>query len=234
MQDFYNAGNLKAKPNIDIGNFVIKAWSRSGKEDALKHAELHVERMQSLYDAGNDEIKPNQLTYHNLLTAVKELSAVTDKAERSRKILFRMHQLYDSGVGDVEPTSRTYNMVILSICKTEGNEEHKNAAYQMALKTLKEMRQAGREKIAPNQYTYPAMFTACADLLQPEKGNKHILEIFLLCCKDGLLDAKVLNLLKQMAPDILARFARPTSSGVIELSDFPTEWSANRGLQDNT
>jgi hypothetical protein len=142
-------------------NSVIDCWAKSGKGvSGARKAERLLERMESMYKAGDITVKPTAQTYNCVLAAWAR-SRTKCAHWKSQELLEFMWNEYESGNKDMRPTSHAYNSVIDAVSKS-----HREDKAQKALRILRIMDKnyrAGLNKDArPNEFTYTSVLNSCA------------------------------------------------------------------------
>ena len=70
MEDaYYMRRNAAAKPNWISYTAVIDAWAKCREEGAAKRAEAVLRRMQEKYEEGDEDVRPNAITYAVVINA---------------------------------------------------------------------------------------------------------------------------------------------------------------------
>jgi hypothetical protein len=142
-------------------NSVIDCWAKSGKGvSGARKAERLLDRMESMYKAGDMTVKPTAQTYNCVLAAWAR-SRTKCAHWKSQELLEFMWNQYESGNKDLRPTSHAYNSVIDAVSKS-----HREDKAQKALRILRVMDKnyrAGLNKDArPNEFTYTSVLNSCA------------------------------------------------------------------------
>ena len=68
METMSANGDTTVSPNIVTYNAVLNAWARSGTRCCANKAEEYLERMWELYNAGEEEIAPNDKSFNTVST----------------------------------------------------------------------------------------------------------------------------------------------------------------------
>jgi Pentatricopeptide repeat domain len=112
-----NINNLP-RPDHKCFEFVMRAWERSGRPEALKHIEQLIKRMKEL--AANQilpEAKLGRGHFHSYLSCMEKSSGVMAKEEivaKAKEIVKEMEELAAEGGDDAKPDAYTYTMLILA------------------------------------------------------------------------------------------------------------------------
>ena len=115
-----------------------------------------------MYNAGDDTVKPNVLTYNTMLSAWAR-SNTKCAYYKSLAILRKMWKLYEAGNEGVKPDTTAYNTLISAISKSDREDKA-----QRALRLLREMdllyRRNGEDNVnlRPNEISYTSVLNSCA------------------------------------------------------------------------
>ena len=66
LQYMQDLGDESLAPNLVTFNSVLNAWARSGTRCCGRKAELYLDKMWELYQAGEKHVKPNDLSYNTV------------------------------------------------------------------------------------------------------------------------------------------------------------------------
>ena len=86
---------------------AINAWANSKDPKAGMRAEAILQRMEKQYKMGNEDVKPDTITYNTAITAWA--NSEPNAGMRAEAILQRMEEQYKMGNEDVKPNTITYN-----------------------------------------------------------------------------------------------------------------------------
>ena len=91
------------------------------------------------------------------------------------------------------------------------------------------------QRISPDSYTYPAIWAACAQLLDMESDLPVINRVFELTAKSGMIDKLLFNNLLRYLPAKYLQKKIGTEADVKDLTvkDLPKEWTSNIKLGRN-
>jgi hypothetical protein len=115
--------------------------------------------MQAQYEAGDESMKPNIVTYNGVLNAWAR-SGTRCCGVKAEEYLDRMWELYNAGDTKVKPDDFSYNTVINAISKSQ-NEGKAQKALRI-LRRMDKLYQAGNKEARPNAVTYTAVLNSCA------------------------------------------------------------------------
>mmetsp|Transcript_374 Transcript_374/g.535 ORF Transcript_374/g.535 Transcript_374/m.535 type:complete len:987 (+) Transcript_374:11-2971(+) len=228
MEDKFESGDSTMLPNAYTYSSVMEVISNSPNkqiiaEEALKLLKRMINFSKKL------ETKKNYTIAFN--TAIKgiERSAEKKKAIMAEKIMKIMKETNDSKELKASPTIRTYNAIIRCCAFNRGSLDEKRAAFDIACKTLGELRDD--ENIVPDSYTYPSMFKSCELLLGTNKeGFDIVKDIFNKCCEDGMVDGLILKNLcnyKNLPRAVLSDMLKSNNPQTVRIATLPKEWSRN-------
>eukprot|EP00559_Dactyliosolen_fragilissimus_P009157 CAMPEP_0184872710 /NCGR_PEP_ID=MMETSP0580-20130426/41443_1 /TAXON_ID=1118495 /ORGANISM="Dactyliosolen fragilissimus" /LENGTH=1065 /DNA_ID=CAMNT_0027375545 /DNA_START=1022 /DNA_END=4215 /DNA_ORIENTATION=+ len=170
MNKIYISGyQYHLKPTTGIFNAVINAWARSNSANAPKHAEEIMEWMNTLYQNGNADVRPDKYTFNTVMHAWAK-SGGKEAAVRAQKILDHMHHLYEQNEFWAKPDTITYNVVINAWAKS-GCDSAANEA-ETLLRRMHFLYDRGNLDIKPNVVTYGAVIDAYAKSLEVGAASK--------------------------------------------------------------
>jgi ribosomal protein S14 len=156
--------------------------------------------MEQLYVAGKVYAKPNSYCYNATINAIAKSSRAT-KAVDAYALLKRMRQAYADGNKSAMPTVTSFASVINACAHTQGSQEHKAEAFQIARMAFREIL-LGEDPTGKNKYgelsviVFMNFLAACGKLLpQGEGRNKIASAAFRECADRGLVvhNAKVVR-----------------------------------------
>ena len=132
--------------------YSFPRWSKSNKGNGLVQAERLFKRMVEMYECGNEAVRPNRVTYVNLVNAIVR-SQEEDSAERAEKLLFQMYQQFQDGNKHMKPNAKIIALVVDCWHKTR-----KPYAGERAEALLDWMIDINRnntdDEFAPNEYIF--------------------------------------------------------------------------------
>ena len=219
----------KIRSNAVICNAVIAAWAASGDNGAGEIAEKILDNMESSYEDGNDEIKPNGRTYAGVINAwAKSRSSV--KAQRAHDILCRMKS------STYCKPSCLHASLCINACAFihNGSEKERKDAFEIARSTLNELYNCHYDQ--PNAFAFGTFLKSVGRLGLPlETVTSNIESAFQQAAELGLVDDFVLTQLRYSCPSglyrkLLGSDVVPNDGPekiVVELSAIPFEWRRN-------
>jgi hypothetical protein len=149
------------KPNRVTYTSVIECYAKSkqGVVGARKAEEI-LERMESLYRAGDEDSKPTVNTYNSVLSAWAR-SNTKCAHWKTQAVVNKMWNQYRAGNEDVCPDSQAYNTLITAVSKSEREDKAQRAL--RILRKMDKLYQGGQNKDArPNEITYTCVLNSCA------------------------------------------------------------------------
>lgn len=105
------------RPHGIMYNAVMDSIARSGMPEAGERAEILLEEMKSLYDAGDEEMKPTRRSFNAVMLAYRRDGHCMEKVER---VLSRMEELADTGELEVAPNTVSYNTAMKAMVEDRG------------------------------------------------------------------------------------------------------------------
>jgi hypothetical protein len=218
---------------------VLFSWSISGDDDAGRRAEHHLDFMERKYEKGDEHLKPDNRSYGLVLNAWSKSNSF-EKARRALNVLKRMEAQEKKGNTDVRPNEHCLSLVINACAFTNSGPEAEAEAFQIALSVFNRMLDS--DDCQPSSLTYGWFIQACGRLSGPQKQKEEQVErAWKLCCKNGLVNAFVLQRFtgaasdplykKLMDPALLKiKSGQKTKEQLkfsISPSDLPKQWSRN-------
>lgn len=156
---------------------MIDCYAKSGQGTVgARKAEQILERMECMYSAGDDAVKPNVNTYNSVLSAWAR-SDTKCAYWKSQAVLDKMWRLYEAGNEGVKPDSHAYNTVISAVSRSQCEDKA-----QKALRILREMDSLYRsgekqnEDVRPNEITYTCVLNSCAYSNSSQYSKKKALD----------------------------------------------------------
>ncbi len=222
------SGEIQVRPNAYCYASVMKCISRSrDKNSILANATSLLQRItDENIDRKND--KDSYTVVFN--TAIKSI----ERSSENRKDLVAMEfiNLMKSmnATGQIKAPLhvRTYNALIRACAFTTGDSSERKVAFSTAFGALKELRTT--QGLAPDLYTYPALFRAGEELLgHSNEDLETFRRMFQMCCEDGLVDALLLkNMVNFLPSDFMQSILQTVKSPeLVRLNDLPREWKLN-------
>jgi len=135
-------------------NAVMDAIARSGESTSGPRAEDLLNEMESLYRAGNDELKPNRRSYNAVILAYRNAG---DGGRKAEELLQRMEELSESGRPELTPDVVSYNCVISAIVDGGNSNKDDDTVADRAQSILDRMEQ---RRIRPDGRTYSPVIEA--------------------------------------------------------------------------
>lgn len=148
-----------ARPNTVSFNSCINAHARSDAMDKAVRAEELVNRMEDLYEAGNQNVRPDVWTYQSLLSAWST-AKVWGAPQRCEEILKMMDNKHKAGDDAVKPNAHCFTACINSWSKSF--EKDKARSVYRILQYMNKLYADGNFDAKPNVVAYTAALNACA------------------------------------------------------------------------
>lgn len=211
----YHDGRDELRPDIKTHSAVLNAWANSKEPDAFENTKRFLHEMTA-------NVAINTVAFNIFLKAV-ENSSEPDKVNIVRSVLQRMKKLKSAS-----PNSATYRQAIHAIAATNGDARVKQEALQVALQ-IYEDRTSLPAKELKDFKLHTAMLEACGKL-SPKgvNGDEIVEQVFLSCCKEGVVNALFTMLLKEAASDeLLKRIFNTDTLDREVFQSFPQSWSRN-------
>jgi len=222
------------KPSRVTYTNVIKALAiRKSKKAAEKANEL-LTKMMIEYEAGDESMRPTRDSYVGTINAYGNSGSYYIQAN---EVLQRMITDYSQGNELARLDTSSYHSVIWACSNTSSSAtlETKREALLMAISTVQSMKKSS-DGNHPNPRTYLLLLQCCKSLLPsgPER-EKALRSIFRSCCKDGLVNKKVLTEFQSsVSTDAYHKEVVLKSSSYNGIESLPETWTHNLGYRVRT
>ena len=121
MYGEYMMGNEPMRPDTQVFNAILFAWSVSSSPNAVDRAEKTLTRMLQHYESNELDVKPKVASY-NLVLSCWANSSAEGSAASAEELLREIETLASNGDGDLTPDHTSYEIVI-NAWKEAGNLE---------------------------------------------------------------------------------------------------------------
>lgn len=157
---------------------VIVGWSKSGSTEAAKNSLSILNRLELLYEQGNEAYRPNLFTYNSVLSALSSTLSSINKSLRGQppksvfesniptemeRIIERMEENYAHGRNVIsKPNNMSYNMLITAYSRCNIITDPGERAQRVLEKMVKlyQSDPVGRERVKPDVFTYASLSNA--------------------------------------------------------------------------
>jgi hypothetical protein len=161
-------GRTEAQPDRFSYSSVIQAHVKSGAMGSARKGQEFLDRMLSLYENGNENLRPNSVVFNTVLNGYAKAKEWTgDAATRVDTILEKMLHLYKSGYDDAKPNQRTYTTVINALAKSGIPR-----AFEKIEKILDNMCASEDPNDWPTAHTFTSVISAWASSSEEDKASK--------------------------------------------------------------
>merc|ERR1719437_21332 len=116
MESMYQLGDEDMRPSRRSFNAVILAYRNEG--NGSKKAVGIFNRMEDMCSSGRSEIRPDIVTYNNVIAAVVEDNNIENAADRAQALLDQMEEC------GIKPDGRTYSPVIEAWLRRNDEKGH--------------------------------------------------------------------------------------------------------------
>jgi pentatricopeptide repeat protein len=220
MIDQYRNGDHDMRPNTDSFRNTIEAQTFRKNLSGVKVEQL-LQIQDGLYESTQSpDLKPDG-RLNNAAMAVISKSRDSKKAVRSKRLVEKMK---NSGDPNNLPSRKTYYFLLSACAFTRGSPEENFEAFQVAVDTLKELKEYLGEE--PDSSCIGMFLKACANLMPVSRKRDTVVgSIFKKACDDGLLNDFVLSEFERAASDTLQL---EILGGFIDDDvRMPQDWSRN-------
>ena len=202
--------------------------------ESIKLCDERIKSLNESYCRKETPFSPQVAIYVPLLKSVASENILTEECIAwIFSVLHDMNQMHDSGNYSMRPTPLIYRLVIEICSKVRGLNISNKALNYKALKVAISAFDQSHKANLTTSAIYHCILHTCCVLSTGETRSKLLRLIFKQCCKDGLVNEKVLQTLRmnldacQLSDIIGGSSISPASIHAINLSDFPASWSRN-------
>jgi len=218
MERLHAEGLSDVVANSRCYSAAITAWARSGSLDAVDRAIALVDRMErnGRDGASSPHGKPNAHCYNACIHAIAK-SREAGKARRCREVLERMVAARDDGFHEAAPSLITYSTIINACAYTNGNEDEKKEAFDLARTCFQTLLESA--DMDPCDSSFANFFLVISKHLKHGAVRDQFAEaIFLEGCKRGKMGKLVLSGFRKASPSVANRI-------LSEYRVYPREWT---------
>ena len=234
MEEFARTGNetfAQEKPNVVCYNTLINAYAKRAKASKAIQILNKMDQYTSITKDERDKIRPDTRTLNSIIYSLS-VCKEKHKARRALKILQRLEKSHISGDWRATPSNQSYNMVINACSTTQGTEEDKAEAMQVALEAFSRLQRSNYAQ--PDRYTYISLLKTCGRQLQQNSKNRTMIvdNIFSFCCEDGIVDSAVwenfiLAATQELKDKMIGSGLFESKIEKIDTSNLPKYWTRN-------
>ena len=219
-----------AKPNVVIYNTLISEYARKRYSKRALKVLNQMDRYNSAVKTESDKVPADENTLNGIIYALSTGTA-TGNARKALKILERLENSHVDESWDVKPSTRSYNMVINACANSfKGSEKERLEAFSIAMNVYAKLMTSHHASV--DRFTFISLFKACGKLLptKSELRRKHVMDIFMSCCNEGLVDddifANFLLAAKSFElPVSISSFLDNGNETKMNASLLPSEWT---------
>ena len=168
--DWDDEDDVGLKPNTRSFSTILDAYSQCARDavdgpEAVRRAEILLKRMEELYVIDGYDVKPNNVCFSEVITALARCKGIDDAADRAEILLEKLIALYRDSDDDEEmkPTVQTFNSLITTHARSR-----KPDAVERAQKVFDLM----CDYSTPDATSYSALIDAIAKSRSPDAGEK--------------------------------------------------------------
>lgn len=168
--DWDDEDDVGLKPNTRSFSTILDAYSQCARDEvdgpeAVRRAEILLKRMEELYVIDGYDVKPNNVCFSEVITALARCKGIYDAADRAEILLEKLIALYRDSEDDEEmkPTVQTFNSLITTHARSR-----KPDAVERAQKVFDLM----CDYSTPDATSYSALIDAIAKSRSPDAGEK--------------------------------------------------------------
>lgn len=223
------------KPSRVTYTNVIKALALRKTEKAAEKADQLLQKMISEYEEKGDEsMRPTRDSYVGTIHAYGN-SGSTSNYTHANEVLQQMTADYSQGNELACPDISSYHAVIISCSNTTSTSpEKQREALMLAISTVKLMKKS--DGCNPNPRTYLLLLKCCTNLLPAGSEREKVLwSIFRSCCKDGLVNKKVLTEFQSLvSTDAYHKEVVHNATSYNGIKSIPETWTRSLGYKERT
>ena len=131
--------------------------------DAAIKAEILLQKMEELYQAGNDQMKPTTAIYNALINTWAK-SMRPDAGQKAESLLAKMEYMHLSGNNGVKPDTITFSSTILAYANANSGQDAERIFMRMY-----DLYKSGEDDCKPNSITFSAVLNSYANQGQPKE-----------------------------------------------------------------
>lgn len=223
------------KPSALTYTNVIQALVVPRTERAASRADELLKNMIKEYEAGDESMRPTRDSYVGTIHAHGN-SGSESKYLRANEVMQRMVKDYSEGNESACPDVHSFHSVIracISVSTTTASIETKREALMLAISTVHGMKKGSHQ---PNPTSYLLLLQCCTSLLPlGVEREKVIRSIFRSCCKDGLVNQKVLGeFQKAVSVDTYHKDVVGHAQSYDGIKSLPEAWTRSLGYRVRT
>jgi hypothetical protein len=233
-KDVDRSSEAVVKPTYLTYTNVIQALVVWKNVEAAEKAYHLLKKMIAAYNAGDVSMRPSRDSYVGTIHAYGN-SGSENKYTKANDILQRMIIDYTNGNSAACPDVYSFHAVIRActgMINTNASYEKRTEALMMSISTLQQMKKSNLYR--PNVRTYQLLLQCGAKLLPPGiERDKVARSIFRSCCKDGLVDMKVLDEFQSaVSSDTYHKeVVRDESKSYNGIESLPEAWTQGLGYR---
>lgn len=224
------------KPSAVTYTNVIQALVVMRTEKAAIRADELLNKMIQEYKGGDNSMRPTRDSYVGTIHAHGN-SGSESKFIRANEVMNRMLTDHSEGNDSACPDVQAFHSVIracISVSHTSASIEKKREALTLAISIVHGMKKSG--STPPNTTSYLLLLQCCTGLLPsiPER-EKVLRSIFRSCCKDGLVNQKVLGeFQKAVSLDTYHKDVVGHAQTYNGIKSLPEAWTRSLGYRVRT
>ena len=168
--DWDDEDGVGLKPNTRSFSTILDAYSQCARDEvdgpeAVRRAEILLKRMEELYVIDGYDVKPNNVCFSEVITALARCKGIDNAADRAEILLEKLIALYRDSDDDEEmkPTVQTFNSLITTHARSR-----KPDAVERAQKVFDLL----CDYSTPDATSYSALIDAIAKSRSPDAGEK--------------------------------------------------------------
>ena len=198
---FRSSSTIVKPTNIDFNN-VLEALSYDKHKKSAHQAEELLQKMESLYEEGDEHMAPTHESYLHTINTWKKNRVVEEKAEACLRLLDAMNSQYEKGNESCAPNVECFNAA-LGVCgsvkPTSNDHIQRKKLLLTAVQIVNDLRDSTLEVDSETYYYLIKAFDVLHTGNDEQKWDS-INSIFDKCCTEGLVDDRILRTFQKVVP----------------------------------
>ena len=170
VKELENTGSRVVYMDTRLYNAIMNSFENSipGREGAQR-AQNMLEEMEALHREGNQNVKPDVISYNTVLKAWAK-SGVHDAAQKAQLLLDKMEMFAIKGIGGVKPDDISFNTTIDAWARDKSIDAPLRA--QNLIHRMIELQERGIIEVAPTTKTFTGVLLAWSKSTRQDSSQK--------------------------------------------------------------
>mmetsp|Transcript_9783 Transcript_9783/g.17794 ORF Transcript_9783/g.17794 Transcript_9783/m.17794 type:complete len:1057 (-) Transcript_9783:261-3431(-) len=158
MEKLASEHQFDTLPDTSTYTLCIDVKCQKRNSGSILEAIYYLEEMEKSYLNGNTRAKPDNYSYHKIITGLLRTNNVKQVDEQAHRVLKLMKQQHLSGNLEVKPTSQAYSYV-LACCQKAATKEAAARASHILIEMF-DLEKAGDPNVSVTNGTYVTVMNA--------------------------------------------------------------------------